>query len=276
MGYEEALTEARSIVATGDYDASKRAEAVLMAFAETTEDTQEQGKALRTSAVYAAKDGRVNTAIERFQDAARLLVGAFDRAVLYESMAAIVNQFGRKDLARNVHLNLTDALERCESIPNKFLPYAHIALARMLKLVGDHQTAHEHAEQAVQFAVEFESGRQEAFGVMASIKEQLGDVFGAMDLIERSIEYAFDRRCLMEAHADYSRLALMAGDTKTATHHLRTALDFPDMRDRLLLAKIQRAIAALVKVAPDQAIMLLERIAAYLETPTTTRVEVKE
>lgn len=266
MGYEDALKEARSILEAGDYDAATRAEAVLTAFAESTDDANEKGMALRTAAVYASKAGKVNCAMDRFREAEGLIDEPIQRMKLYECWGVVTYNTGRKDMAPMLARCLRTALDACADVSHPAMPYAYTALARLQMMLGELTDALTLANTAVTLATVLASGRAEAYSAVSAIKEALGDIEGAMEALEQSMTFTSSRACLMEAHANMSCMAIEAGDTKTAGHHLRAAVDFPNIHDRLILVKVYRAIAQLVKIDPATAAILLERLAAHLET----------
>lgn len=265
MGYDDALIEARSILATGERDAAQHAEAILVSFAESTENHREKGLVFENIAICSAQSGKVRAAMDWFTKAEALLSDPVERLVLFEEWATVVYRTGRFDFAETISEQLKKSLSDYPDVAHSVLPFAYGALARIQVMLEHMDHARKNAETAIAMASMMKRGLAEAYSTLSVVCEADNDIIGAMESLQTAMEHMNSGRCLLEAHSDYARLAILAGDCDSACQHMKAALDLPDPRDHHVLAKFLKANTLLMRVDAEQAVKLNERLAAFLE-----------
>lgn len=264
MGYLNVLAEARSVMATGSYDAAEQAERLLTRYAMECGDPVEKGMALHAAADVMFRQGKVHAAVECFQEAEGYLLNDNNELLkLYSSWAILSDEHGIPDHVPYLVSRLSDLLA-AEGCSGDTMVFGHLALARLYARLRDHERAVAAAEEAVRLADSLQVARAEAYSALSKALEASGRVAEAMETLEHAMLYMKEGHCLMNAMAEYGRLALLCGDRKTATQYLMRAVELPDHRDRQVLANVLRVVAQLVSEDPVNAASILERIAAHL------------
>lgn len=265
MGYEEVINEARSILASGEFDAAQRAGIVLLTYAESTDERRDKGMTLLAAAQVSAMRAMVSEALEHYKAAEQYLDSPQDRLSLFIGFGVMLAQSGNVTLIPGVLTNLASTLATCAALHTSNVAYGYATLARLQLAVDDHTGAENSASIAVSAGTVTGNGLAEAFSALSMVHEHAGRVSDAMNAMEDAMVHMTERHCLMEAQARYAQLALLHGDTKSATMHLRKAVEFPDFRDRIILAKVLRVTGQLINRDPKSAAAFTERLAAFLE-----------
>lgn len=263
MGYLTVLTEARSVMATGSYDAAEKAQQMLMRFAESCEDSVQKGMALRAAADVSFRQGKALAAIDLYREAEQHLTDATELLKLYASWAILADEHGIPDHTSYLIQQLCALLANYEETDSAAV-YGYLALARMYvrsKRLDDAVAA---AQEAVRLADAVGLAQAEAYSALSKVHEACDRLPEAMEALEHAMLHMGEGHCLMQAMAEYGRLALCMGDRKTATLYIMRAVELPDLRDRQVIANVLRTVAQLVRDDPLVAADIIERLAAHL------------